>query len=153
LSNPGLATAAQEANARRRAEREARIEDAHFLREVGEHPSRIALRLGVSAEKAARYLCEPLPIPDDDVTVPDDGDPGVVPASDPEHRIARIKGAVADWQRCIAARDAEGIRLLLHRIQDWPAFAVVAGECMSPERTAEVTGRPLRIQQRKEQAA
>jgi len=73
----------------------------------------------------------------------DDGDPGVVPACDPERRIARIKGAVADWQRCIATRDAEGIRLLLNRISDWPAFAIVAGECMSPERTAAVTGRPV----------
>lgn len=152
MISQALATGAQEANARRTAEREARIEDAHFLLKAGEHPSRIAQRLNVSTWKVAEYLSQPVPVPSGDGPVGDDGDPGVVPALDPEMRIARVKGAVADWQRCVAARDAEGVRLLLHRVTDWVAFAIVLGECACPERTAAVTGRPGTYQ-RKEHAA
>ena len=61
-------------------------------------------------------------------------------AGEPERRARRAKWVAADLVRCVAADDAEGVRLLLHRVTDWPALAVVLAECADPYRTAVVTG-------------
>lgn len=59
-------------------------------------------------------------------------------AGAPERRVRRAKRAAADLVRCVAADDAEGVRLLLHRVSDWHALAVVLAECAEPRRTALV---------------
>ena len=67
------------------------------------------------------------------------GDIRVRRAAEPERRATRAKGWASALVRCVAADDAEGIRLLLHRVTDWPALAVVLAECADPYRTAVVT--------------
>lgn len=59
-------------------------------------------------------------------------------AGAPERRVRRAKLIAADLVRCVAADDAEGVRLLLHRATDWHALAVVLAECAEPRRTALV---------------
>jgi hypothetical protein len=61
-------------------------------------------------------------------------------AGEPERRARRAKRIAADLVRCVAADDAEGVRLLLHRVDDWAALAVVLAECAEPHRTAVVCG-------------
>ena len=60
------------------------------------------------------------------------------PALERERRALRVKPAAADLIRCVRARDAEGIRLLLHRVTDWHALAIILAECADPSRTAAV---------------
>jgi hypothetical protein len=64
-------------------------------------------------------------------------------AGEPERRAERVKGAAMDLIRCVAASDAEGIRLLACKVRDWPALAVVLAECADLGRAAVVTGRPF----------
>ena len=70
----------------------------------------------------------------------------------PEERARRARGTAADLIRCVAASDAEGIRLLLHKVTDWPALAVVLAECASPDRAAVVTGNQHRQEGRADAA-
>lgn len=61
-------------------------------------------------------------------------------AGEPERRIARAEPAASDLARCVARRDAEGVRLLLYRFsaeadwQDWAALAIVLAERAGPGR-------------------
>lgn len=136
---PHLAAAAAKANERRKAERLGRIEDAHYLHSMGEHPDRIAARIGVCPERLERYLATPVAVPEAE-DLASDGQDGPVPALEPERRIARAKPLAADLARCVAADDAEGVRILLHRAADWVALVIVLAECAEPARTAAVTG-------------
>ena len=143
-------TGHQELNAASAAARLARIEDAHYLASVGEHPEHIRARLGVSRYRLDEYLRLPVPAPGEP-EAEDDLPPSPVPALEPERRIARAKPVAADLARCVAARDAAGVGILLRRVRDWEAVAIVLAECAEPERTAIVTGRQER--QREERAA
>jgi hypothetical protein len=58
--------------------------------------------------------------------------------SAPERRARSTAGIAVDLVRCVAADDAAGVRLLLHRVRDWPALAVVLAECCDPSRTFAV---------------
>ncbi|MBO0813611.1 MAG: hypothetical protein J2P30_00430 [Actinobacteria bacterium] len=61
-------------------------------------------------------------------------------AGEPERRADRARPVAADLIRCVAASDAEGVRLLLARVRDWPALAVVLAECCEPGRAEIVCG-------------
>jgi hypothetical protein len=132
------------------AARLARIEDAHDLRAAGEHPDHIAARLNVSRDRLDGYLRLPVPPPPEDGPE-DDLPPSPVPALEPERRIARARPLAADLARCVAASDAEGVRILLAKTRDWYAVAIVLAECADPGRTAIVTQRQER--QREEATA
>lgn len=120
----------------------ARIEDAHDLRAAGEHPDHIAARLNVSRDRLDGYLRLPVPQPGPEPE--DDLPPSPVPALEPERRIARARPLAADLARCVAARDAAGVGILLRKVRDWHAVAIVLAECADPGRTAIVTQRQER---------
>lgn len=64
-------------------------------------------------------------------------------AGEPERKVGRARPLAAALARCVAARDAHGVELVLHKLVTWEdmaALAVVLAECASPERTAAVTG-------------
>lgn len=67
-------------------------------------------------------------------------------AGEPERRVRRVRAQAAALVRCMAADDAEGIRILLQeRVTDWVALAVVLAECADPARTAIVCGPTLAV--------
>jgi hypothetical protein len=140
---------AAKARAARTAQRLGRIEDAHFLQGLGEIPKDIAPRMGVSLDTLYDYLGEEVTVPEGP-ELPDDGYDAAQDALEPERRIARAKPFAADFVRVVAASDAEGVRLLLHRVRDWAALVIVLAECADPGRTAVVTGQ---AKQRGEEAA
>ena len=145
-----LATVAARGAETNRRRRLARIENAHELLAAGEHPDHIAPRLGVSRGRLDEYLRLPVPAPGEP-GAEDDLPPSPVPALEPERRIARAKPVAADLARCVAARDAAGVGILLRRVRDWEAVAIVLAECAEPGRTAIVTSR--QDQHRKEATA
>lgn len=71
---------------------------------------------------------------------------------EPERRAGRARNLAADLIRCVAASDAEGVRLLLHKVEDWFAFSVVLAECADPVRTAVVTGQLTQREEREDAA-
>ena len=61
---------------------------------------------------------------------------------EPENRAKRARSLAAALIRCTGTDDAEGIRLLLAKVRDWQALAVVLAECADPARTAIVCAAP-----------
>lgn len=134
-----LAAGAARANEAARRRRLARIEDARFLAAEGEPPESIARRVGIAPATLVKYLCEPVTFPEPE-DLADDGLDAAAQNLDMARRLARARAAAADLIRCVAATDAQGVRILLHRVRDWPALAVVLAECAEPSRAAVVTG-------------
>jgi hypothetical protein len=97
-------------------------EEIRFSRMGREPDERIAQRLRVAVENLDRYAA--LPEPEDGETA-DDGYAAAHAAGEGDRRAARAVPLAADLVRCVAAGDAEGVRLLLCRVRDWPALAVV----------------------------
>jgi hypothetical protein len=97
-------------------------EEIRFSRKGREPDERIAARLRVAIENLDRYAA--LPEPDDGEPADDGYGTGWV-AGEGDRRAARAIPLAADLVRCVNAGDAEGVRLLLCRVRDWPALAVV----------------------------
>lgn len=127
--------------ARKAAARRAHLGvDIRHLRRFGVPDDLIATRLCIAAQNVARYASLPEP-EDPDVAVADGGDGGRGmrrPVPDGDQRAADVRFLAIDLIRCVAAGDAEGIRLLLHKVRDWYAFAVVLAAVRDEE-----LGRPL----------
>lgn len=116
--------AGRETIAANAAQRAANLgEEIRFFRSLGEPDARIAGRLHVAVENLGRYAA--VPGGDDAAPAPDDGYGARRAAGRGDRRAARAMGLAADLIRCVAAEDAEGVRLLLHKVRDWHALAVV----------------------------
>lgn len=115
----------REAIARKREERAANLgEEIRFFRTQGEPDERIAARLRVAVDNLDRYAA--IPEPGDDEPGPDSsGYDARWAAGEGDRRAARAVSLAADLVRCVTAEDAEGVRLLLHKVRDWHALAVV----------------------------
>jgi hypothetical protein len=109
------------------AKARARIENAHWLvHDLGEHPEVAAARLRVSVKTMERYLATPLPLAGDPETgTEDEGQDAACVALEPERRVRKAMPLAADLIRCVAAEDAQGVEIVLHKVRDWFAFAVV----------------------------
>jgi hypothetical protein len=77
--------------------------------------------------------------------LPVDGYDRAWAAGEPERRIRRVNPLASDLIRCVAQSDAEGISVLMGRIRDWPALAIVLAECAAPARTMTVTAPPVLV--------
>jgi hypothetical protein len=116
----------RETIARQHAERAANLgQEIRFFRSLGEDDGRIAARLRVAVENLDRYASQPEPDDDDGPVLDDGGYSARWVAGEGDRRAARAMSAAADLIRCVAAEDAEGVRLLLHKVRDWHALAVV----------------------------
>lgn len=138
MTTANFAAGAARAREAQHAKRQHRVEDAHDLIAHGASPEDAARHLNVTLTRLHEYLSTPVPPPADpepEESLP----PSPIPALEPERRIARARPIAADLVRCVAARDAEGVRILLHRVRDWHAVAIVLAECAEPARTAAVT--------------
>jgi hypothetical protein len=98
-------------------------EEIRFRRSAREPDERIAQRLHVAVENLDRYAA--MPEAEDGGTGPDDGYAARYAAGEGDRRAARAMSLAAALTRCVAAEDAEGVRIVLHKVRDWHAFAVV----------------------------
>jgi hypothetical protein len=64
-------------------------------------------------------------------------------AGEPDRRIKRMAPRAFALARCVPARDAHGVRVVLEKIraeEDWAALAIILAECADPAALAIVCG-------------